>query len=108
MKYLFILLILAVTGYIAYTPVVEYQNIDWLKKSVTYRISILFVTISGIKYLQDKTTTTKTVANYSLNASSEGNKIILAVIGSKGIVKGLRIDFNNQTVTPLITGFSGS
>ena len=97
MKKILFILPLVLIAILAFKPHVSFENIDWLKKQVSYKMSILFTSISGIKKLSDASTTTRNVFGYSLNASSEGGKIILAIMKSRKILKGIVIDFKTQT-----------
>lgn len=92
-----LILPLAVIAFLAFKPHVSFENIDWLKKQVTYKMSILFTSVSGVKKLSDLSTTTRKVFGYTLNASSEGGKIVLAIMKGRKILKGIVIDFKTQT-----------
>jgi len=83
------------------SPKVSAEKIDYIKKSVDYKMSAGGTDFSGTKLFTDKTTTEKTVGDYRFVASAEGNGFVLAIYKGGVIVKGIKIDLDTQTTTDL-------
>lgn len=82
-------------------PKISAEKIDYLQKSVDYKMSAGGVDFNGTKLFSDKTTTEKTVGDYKFVASAEGAGFVLAIFKSGTMVKGLSINLTDRTSTEL-------
>lgn len=82
-------------------PKVGFENIDYLAKTVQYKMSAGGCNFTGTKSYNDKATTEKTCGKYRMVASAEGSGFILAIFQDGKIVKGLKIDLTTQQNTEL-------
>lgn len=82
-------------------PKVSYESIDWLAKTVKYKMSVKGTWMKGTKAYTDKDTTVLHRGNYKMTASAEGNGFILSISKKGKILKGLKIDLTTQEIIKL-------
>lgn len=78
-------------------PIVEFENIDFINKTVRYNLSVDGYTLTGTKSYSDKNTTNKVAGKYVMTVSAEGKGFVLVITKDGKIVKGLTINLQDQT-----------
>jgi hypothetical protein len=92
-------------------PKVDYESIDWLKKTVHFKMSVEGEMFEGMEAVSEYNVAAG--GNYTIKKAKDGvhefvtaysktkNMIQLAIVNGTKVVVGLKIDFKDKSVTPL-------